>query len=179
MGAIEVWKSNESLGKKYDRFYLMHLTWFESELFSLMKNCLVNAFSNAHKLLECRPPISKWLNLLLLVHLTMPTVCWIGEIRCNFCRFLKYFSKQEDFIWNCTFLVETLPLCACLLPGQKHWHCDWIFSCDATCNDVIMILIISKLLTSFPPLAFWITSRMYYFQLGDSYRLLKIQKRLL
>ena len=117
-------------------------------------------------------PISKWLNLLLLVHLTMPTVCWIGEIRCNFCRFLKYFTKQEDFIWNCTFLVETrnfTTVCACLLPGQKHWHCDWIFSCDATCNDVIMILIISKLLTSFPPLAFQITSRSTYFQVHIHY----------
>ena len=112
------------------------------------------------------------------------TVFWIREKKWNFSRFLIDIFQNiiiiEGFlnVWNCTFLVRTLPmtLCVCvcrpILPGQKHWHCDWIFSCDATCNDVIMILIISKLLTSFPPLAFWIGSRMY-FQFGGSYRLLK------
>ena len=41
-----------------------------------------------------------------------------------------------------------------------NWTLQPIFTCDATCNDVIMILIIPppKLLTSFPPLAWRITS---------------------
>ena len=87
-----------------------------------MKNCLVNAFSNAHKLLECRPPISKWLNLLLLVHLTMQLCSESEKKKWNFSRFLIDIFQNiiiEGFlnVWNCTFLVRTLPMTHCVYAG--------------------------------------------------------------